>query len=88
MLGLSSQQLLESKTYPLSDDDWQSMAMMPAGYFIRRWKLVEEKGNAAQMMKIAAILARVIDVKAENLTSIVSKVDAIAPTPVGESPAV
>jgi cold shock CspA family protein len=60
-MGLSSEQLLEAKAYPLSDKDWRSMVMMPASYFPRAWKHWEEKGDAAQMMKIAAVLARVID---------------------------
>jgi hypothetical protein len=37
------------------------MVMMPPSFFLRAWKQMEEKGNVAQMMKIAAVLARVID---------------------------
>lgn len=59
-IGLTSAQLLEARTYPLSDKDWRSMVMMPASFFPRAWKQAEEKGNAAQMMMIAAVLARVI----------------------------
>jgi tetratricopeptide (TPR) repeat protein len=60
-IGLSSEQLSEAQTYPLSEADWQSIAMMPASFFPRAWKQMEENGNAAEMMKIAAVLARIID---------------------------
>ena len=59
-IGLSSEQLLEARTYPLSDEYWPSMLIMPASFFPRAWNRAEEKGDAAQMMSIAAVLARVI----------------------------
>jgi len=59
-IGLSSQQLSEAITYPLSDSEWRSLFMMPLDFFPRAWKRMEELGNAEKIMKIAAVLARTI----------------------------
>jgi hypothetical protein len=60
-IGLSPEQLSEAKSYPLSDSDWRSLYMMPIDFFPRAWRRMEESGNAGQMMRIAAVLARAID---------------------------
>jgi len=60
-IGLSPEQLSEAKAYPLSDSEWRSLFMMPLDFFTRAWKRMEELGNAAQMMKIAGVLARAIE---------------------------